>query len=96
MAERFLPEKAGDLEAAVGYQLDDLEYTLLIRHGACLVFPRLLQPCDTLLRAKTDAFVAMSVGKLNAQEAFMSGQIQIEGDPLLMQKVAKSFKRPDA
>ena len=96
MPERFLPEKAGDLEAAVGYDLEDLGYTLLIRNGACLVFPRLLKPCDTVLKAKPEAFVAMSTGKLNAQEAFMSGQIQIEGDPLLMQKVAKSFRRPDA
>ncbi|MDE3032965.1 MAG: SCP2 sterol-binding domain-containing protein [Acidobacteriota bacterium] len=96
MPERFLPEKAGDLEAAVGYDLEDLGYTLLIRNGACLVFPRLLKPCDTVLKAKPEAFVAMSTGKLNAQEAFMSGQIQIEGDPLLMQKVAKGFRRPDA
>ena len=96
MPERFLPEKAGDLEAAVGYQLEDMGYTLFIRHGACLVFPRLMKPCDTTLKAKAEDFVAMSTGKLNAQEAFMSGKIQIEGDPLLMQKVAKSFKRPEA
>ncbi|GLH69038.1 hypothetical protein GETHPA_05710 [Geothrix rubra] len=96
MPERFLPEKAGDLEAAVGYQLEDLGYTLFIRNGACLVFPRLMKPCDTTLKAKAEDFVAMSTGKLNAQEAFMSGKIQIEGDPLLMQKVAKSFKRPEA
>jgi putative sterol carrier protein len=96
MPERFMPEKAGDLEAVVGYDLEDLGYTLVIRHGACVVFPRLLKPCDTLLKAKGEDFVAMSTGKLNAQEAFMTGKIQIEGDPLLMQKVAKSFKRPEA
>ena len=96
MPERFLPEKAGDLEAAVGYQIEDMGYTLFIRNGACMVFPRLMKPCDTLLKAKAEDFIAMSTGKLNAQEAFMSGKIQIEGDPLLMQKVAKSFKRPDA
>jgi len=96
MPERFNPEKAGDLEAVVGYQIDDTAYTLLIRNGVCLVFPRLLKPCDTLLKAKADDFVAMSTGTLNAQEAFMTGKIQIEGDPLLMQKVAKSFRRPEA
>lgn len=96
MPERFNAEKAGDLEAIVGYQIDDLGYTLLIRNGACMVMPRLLQPCDTLLKAKGDDFLAMSTGTLNAQEAFMTGKIQIEGDPLLMQKVAKSFKRPGA
>jgi putative sterol carrier protein len=96
MPERFNPEKAGELEAIVGYQIDDLGYTLLIRKGACMVFPRLLKPCDTLLKAKAEDFVAMSTGTLNAQEAFMTGKIQIEGDPLLMQKVAKSFKRPEA
>ena len=96
MPERFNAEKAGDLEAAVGYQIDDMGYTVLIRNGACMVFPRLLKPCDTLLKAKADDFVAMSTGTLNAQEAFMTGKIQIEGDPLLMQKVAKSFRRPEA
>ena len=95
MPERFNAEKAGDLEAAVGYQIDDMGYTLIIRKGACMVFPRLLKPCDTLLKAKAEDFVAMSTGTLNAQEAFMTGKIQIEGDPLLMQKVAKSFKRPE-
>jgi putative sterol carrier protein len=96
MPERFNAEKAGDLEAVVAYQIDDMGYTLLIRKGSCMVFPRLMKPFDTLLKAKADDFVAMSTGSLNAQEAFMSGKIQIEGDPLLMQKVAKSFKRPEA
>ena len=96
MPERFNAEKAGDLEACVGYQIDDMGYTLWIRKGACMVFPRLLQPCDTLLKAKAEDFVALTTGKLNAQEAFMTGKIQIEGDPLLMQKVAKSFRRPEA
>ncbi len=96
MPERFNAEKAGDLEAVVGYQIEDMGYTLLIRQGVCMVFPRLLKPCDTLLKAKPDDFVAMSTGTLNAQEAFMTGKIQIEGDPLLMQKVAKSFRRPEA
>ncbi len=96
MPERFDVEKAGDLEAVVGYQIEDLGYTLLIRNGACMVFPRLMKPCDTLLKAKPEDFIAMSTGTLNAQEAFMTGKIQIEGDPLLMQKVAKSFKRPEA
>jgi len=96
MPERFNAEKAGELEAAVGYQIDDLGYTLLIRKGSCMVFPRLLSPCDTLLKAKGDDFIALNTGMLNAQEAFMTGKIQIEGDPLLMQKVAKSFRRPEA
>ena len=96
MPSRFNAEKAGDLEAAVGYQIDDLGYTLLIRQGSCMVFPRLLKPCDTMLKAKADDFIALSTGTLNAQEAFMTGKIQIEGDPLLMQKVAKCFKRPEA
>ena len=95
MPERFNAEKAGDLEAVVGYQIEDMGYTLLIRKGTCLVFPRLLKPCDTVLIAKPDDFVAMSTGTLNAQEAFMTGKIKIEGDPLLMQKVAKSFRRPE-
>ena len=96
MPARFNAEKAGDLEAAVGYQIEELGYTLFIRNGVCMVFPRLLKPCDTMLKAKADDFIALSTGTLNAQEAFMTGKIQIEGDPLLMQKVAKCFQRPEA
>lgn len=93
MPDRFDREKAGDLEAVVGYKLEDLEYTLIIHEGHCAVAPRLLSPADTTLTATPDDFTAMSTGQLKAQEAFMSGKIKIEGDPLLMQKVAKSFKR---
>jgi len=96
MPERFNAEKAGDLEAVVGYQIDDTAYTLLIRNGVCMVFPRLMKPCDTLLKAKADDFIALSTGALNAQEAFMTRKIQIEGDPLLMPQVANSFRRPEA
>ena len=95
MPERFNAEKAGDLEAVAGYQIEELGYTLLIRKGACLVFPRLLKPWDTLLKAKPDDFIALTTGTLNAQEAFMTGKIQVEGDLVLMQKVAKCFRRPE-
>ncbi len=93
MPDRFDMEKAGDLEAVVGYKLEDVEYTLVIHEGHCAVIPRLLSPADTTLTAKPDDFIAMSTGQLKAQEAFMSGRIKIEGDPLLMQKVAQSFRR---
>lgn len=96
MPDRFDRERAGDLEAVVGYKLEDVEYTLVIHEGRCAVIPRLLSPADTTLTAKPDDFIAMSTGQLKAQEAFMSGKIKIEGDPLLMQKVAKSFKRIEA
>lgn len=96
MPERFSPEKAGDLQTAVGYQLGDLGYTLLIRDGRAFAYPRLMAPCDTVLKASPEDFVALTTGSLNAQEAFMSGRITIEGDPLLMQKVAKCFRRPEA
>ncbi|MBL0313075.1 MAG: SCP2 sterol-binding domain-containing protein [Holophagaceae bacterium] len=96
MPDRFDKEKAGDLEAVVGYKLEDLEYTLVIHEGHCAVMPRLLSPADTTLTAKPDDFTAMSTGQLKAQEAFMSGKIKVEGDPLLMQKVAKSFRRVES
>lgn len=95
MPGRFLAEKAGDLEAAVGYHLGDLGYTLLIRDGRAITFPRLLAPCDTTLKASAEDFAALNTGQLNAQEAFLTGRIVIEGDPLLMQKVSKCFRRPE-
>ncbi|MBI4912892.1 MAG: SCP2 sterol-binding domain-containing protein [Acidobacteria bacterium] len=93
MPERFNPEKAGDLEACVGYELGEVAYTLWVREGKAMVFPRLLSPCDTTLKASPEDFVGLNTGTLNAQEAFMSGKIRIEGDPLLMQKVSKCFRR---
>ena len=42
----------------------------------------------TVLKMKIADFVAMQEGKLNAQEAFMTGRLRIEGDMAFMMQVA--------
>ena len=44
-------------------------------------------PC-TVLKMKLADFVAMQEGKLNGQEAFMTGRLRIEGDMAFMMQVA--------
>ncbi|MCW5889549.1 MAG: SCP2 sterol-binding domain-containing protein [bacterium] len=41
-----------------------------------------------VLKVKLSDFVAMQQGKLNGQEAFMTGRLRIEGDMALMMQVA--------
>ena len=42
----------------------------------------------TILKMKLADFVAMQEGKLNGQEAFMTGRLRIEGDMAFMMQVA--------
>jgi len=42
----------------------------------------------TVVKMKLDDFVAMQEGKLNGQEAFMTGRLRIEGDMAFMMQVA--------
>jgi putative sterol carrier protein len=42
----------------------------------------------TTLRAKIEDYVAVQQGKLNGQEAFMTGRIRIEGDMAFMMQVS--------
>jgi putative sterol carrier protein len=42
----------------------------------------------TVLKMKLADFVAMAEGRLNGQEAFMTGRLRIEGDMAFMMQVA--------
>jgi putative sterol carrier protein len=42
----------------------------------------------TTVKMKIADFVAMQEGKLNGQEAFMTGRLRIEGDMAFMMQVA--------
>ena len=40
--------------------------------------------------------IVTEIHRVQHISSLIKGKIQIEGDPLLMQKVAKSFRRPEA
>jgi putative sterol carrier protein len=42
----------------------------------------------TVLKMKLADFVAMQEGRLNGQEAFMTGRLRIEGDMAFMMQIA--------
>ena len=52
-----------------------------------LCFGGAATPC-TILKMKLADFVAMNEGRLNGQEAFMTGRLRIEGDMAFMMQVA--------
>jgi len=42
----------------------------------------------TILKSKIDDYVAIQLGKMNGQEAFMTGKVRIEGDMAFMMQIA--------
>lgn len=50
---------------------------------------------DTSIAVSPDAYRALRTGELNPQDAFMNGQIQVEGDMQLAMQIALAALSPD-
>jgi putative sterol carrier protein len=42
----------------------------------------------TVMKAKIEDYIAIGQGKLNGQEAFMTGRVRVEGDMAFMMQIA--------
>jgi hypothetical protein len=54
-----------------------------------------VEPADTTIRVDTEAFRELRAGKLEPQDAFMAGKIQVEGDMQRAMQLALAVLSPD-
>lgn len=94
MCQRFIPSKAEGLNATIQFNLSGDNgglYWLKIGNGVCEAGEGQAESPKMTLKAAADDWYAVSSGKLNAMQAFMSGKLKIEGDMGLAMKMQTMF-----
>lgn len=85
-------ELLASLEGSIRFELKgEGGFTLLIHFGTGPPPP---EPTTSITVAR-DAYRALQAGELNPQDAFLSGQIQVEGDMQLAMQLALAALAPD-
>ena len=96
MAERLIPSKAEGVNATIQFNLSGDNgglYWLRIADGKCEAGQGQVDSPKMTLKAAADDWYAVSSGKMNAMQAFMSGKIKIEGDMGMAMKLQTMFNQ---
>ena len=94
MPKQFNTDKAGDLNAAVVFDLSGDEggqWTVQIADGKCEVLETAIDSPTATVKMASEDYTAMVSGKLNPMMAFMSGKIKVDGDLNSVMKVQQIF-----
>ncbi len=94
MVTRFIPAKADGLNAVIQFNLSGDNgglYWLRIADGKCEAGEGQAENPKMTLKAAADDWYAVSTGKTNAMQAFMSGKLKIEGDMGIAMKLQTLF-----
>ncbi|MFQ5639252.1 MAG: acyl-CoA dehydrogenase family protein [bacterium] len=95
LPKRFRPEKAGDWETVVHFDISGDaggQYTVMIKDGACTVEPGLQGEAKCVVKTKDKTYLNIEMGKTNPQTAFMMGKIKVSNLAEMMQ-FGKVFRR---
>ncbi|MCY4064546.1 MAG: SCP2 sterol-binding domain-containing protein [Chloroflexi bacterium] len=94
MVDRFLPEKAGDMNATILFDLSGDNggyFWIKIADGAATTGPGELSDPALTVKASADDWFAVATGEMNAMQAFMTGKLKILGDMGLAMKIQTIF-----
>lgn len=94
MCQRFIPSKAEGVNATIQFNLSGENgglFWIKVNNGACESGEGQAETPKMTLKAVADDWHAVSTGKLNAMQAFMSGKLKIEGDMGLAMKMQTMF-----
>jgi putative sterol carrier protein len=97
MASRFIPAKAEGVNAVIQFNLSGDNgglFWLKIADGKCESGEGQAESPKMTLKAAADDWHAVSTGKMNAMQAFMSGKLKIEGDMGIAMKLQTMFANP--
>ncbi len=96
MMDRFLPEKAADINATILFDLSGDNggfYWIKIADGAATTGLGEVGDPTMIVKASADDWHAVATGQLNAMQAFMTGKLKILGDMGLAMKMQTIFRQ---
>lgn len=95
MQERFLPEKAADVETAIQWVVTDqgneYPYQFAVKNGACSQSRGRADSPRVTLTAGLVPFMRLISGQENGVQLFMRGALKVGGDLLFSQRVQTFF-----
>jgi putative sterol carrier protein len=100
MRERFVPERAQDVDAVVVFVVTDQgeghPFTLTIRAGTCAVAPGSDEDPKVTITIDLLSFTRLTAGQAQGPGLFMSGKLKLSGDLMFGARVAGFFDPPRA
>ncbi|MCP4683538.1 MAG: long-chain-fatty-acid--CoA ligase [Desulfobacterales bacterium] len=95
MLDRFIPEKAKDVNADVSYHITGKgggKWTISIRDGEIKLLEEVVQDPRVYMVARDSAYHDIVTGKLDGITAVVTGKMTIEGDTTFMAEFREMFK----
>jgi multimeric flavodoxin WrbA/putative sterol carrier protein len=97
LPQAFSPEAAGDLRAAIQFDIADEEpgaYHLVIEDGSCSAYQGMHPSPRMTIHAPADVWLKVCSGELDGAAAFMSGRFRVSGDAALLMQFRGLFAGP--
>lgn len=94
MPKQFNTEKAGDLNATIGFNLsgdNGGEWHVIIADGELVVHDGSTESTDAVINMDGDDYVAMTTGQANPVTLFMTGKVKVQGDLGVVMKMQSLF-----
>ena len=91
----FLPEKAGDLDTVIQFELTGEEagsWAVIIKDGEAKVEKGKHEDASMVLSADSQDYKDIVTGRLSPMKAFMGGKVKLEGNLNMAMKFAEMFK----
>jgi putative sterol carrier protein len=95
LPKRFLPEKAGDWETVLHFDISGPEggqFTVTIRKGQCTVVPGLAGEAKCTVTVSDETYRDIEMARLKPEVAFMTGKIKMS-DMAEMMQFTRMFRR---
>lgn len=89
---RFNSAAAEDMDSVFQFDIEDGDtYHIIVRNGTCTVVEGEHDDPDVTLVMNTETLGEIAKGETSGMQAFMAGQLRVEGDMMLATRISDLF-----
>jgi putative sterol carrier protein len=100
MQERFVPEKAADVDADIVFEIKDNDdvhpYLVAIHNQTCKAEQGSVEDPKVKLSAGLVPFIKLVTGEAQGPALFMAGKLKVSGDLMFSTRIMTFFDQPKA